>query len=261
MKKIIAVVLCAVLMLSCFSMVASAKVGDVIGLALHTDIVAYINHYAIPSFAVNGQSMIVAEDLRNFGFDVIWNQWDRTLKIYRNHQTKVNKMQFAKTGRSGSKFANVLETNIKVYANGKLIPSYNIDGYTLIPMEELYVFGPVFWVPEERAIKLWVDGVHMLATKQYVEIRPGNISSEEAIAMVKAYMSDDLGQWVAGEDNVLLCDGIYNVNGKEYYSLQLRGLVSDGNRKWSTTLTWFVVAADGSEVFEGRCDAGRLIRY
>ena len=39
----------------------SAKTGDVNGSALHTDIVAYINHYAISSYAINviNMSLIV----------------------------------------------------------------------------------------------------------------------------------------------------------------------------------------------------------
>lgn len=265
MKKMMASVLTIVLLLSCFSMVASAKVGDKVGTALNTDIVAYINHYAIPSYAVNGQSAIIAEDLRNFGFDVIWNQDSRSLHIYRNQDSEVNEMYFAKRGKVGSKYKDVLETDIRVYANGKQISSYNIDGYTLIPMEELYVFGPVFWVPEERALKMWVDGVNMSYQKQDVEIRTDIISEEQAVELVTNYMGGDLGYWVAGEKNYLslIKDAdLLVAEGKEYYCVGLRGVVAgeDGTR-WSTALTWYMVAADGSEVFEGIYDNGRLIRY
>ena len=177
MKKIIAVVLCAVLMLSCFSMVASAKVGDVIGLALHTDIVAYINHYAIPSYAVNGQSVIVAEDLRNFGFDVTWDQWDRSLTISRNWDTNVKSMSVNKAGVPGTKFTDIYATDIKVYAGGRRITSYAMNGYTMVPMEELTMFGEVHWVQNERALKMWVDGLHMRTTKQPVNSSSGSTST------------------------------------------------------------------------------------
>lgn len=171
-----------VLVLCCTACItAQAKVGDVIGAALHTDIVAYINHYAVPSYAVNGQSVIVAEDLRNFGFDVSWNQADRTLNISRNQNVYVNEMQFNKNGAAGSKFADILETDIRVYANGKLLTSYALNGYTMIPLEELTVFGEVNWVPTERAVKLWVDGLHMRSAKQSLTSAPvltGNTSAK-----------------------------------------------------------------------------------
>ena len=168
MKKIVANILVVVVLMSCFSMVASAKVGDKIGQALHTDIVAYINHYAIPSYAVNGQSVIVAEDLRNFGFDVTWNANSRSLSIARNGNTWVTPMNVTKQGATGSKFTDILATDIKVYAGGRRITSYAMNGYTMIPVEELTMFGEVYWVQNERALKLWVNGLQISSTKQKV---------------------------------------------------------------------------------------------
>lgn len=170
MKKIIAILLTTVLMLSCFSMAVSAKVGDVIGQALHTDIVAYINNYAIPSYAVNGQSVIVAEDLRNFGFDVAWDEYTRSLTVTRNNDAWVNSMDFKKSAEFGKKFTNILQTDIKVYAGDKQITSYAMNGYTMIPIEELTMFGEVYWVAEQRAIKLWVDALSIRPTMQEIEI-------------------------------------------------------------------------------------------
>ena len=94
MKKVIALILCILLCTG----VCQARVGDVIGAAYHTDIVAYINHWAIPSYAVNGQSVIVAEDLNYCGFDVVWNNNTRSLSITTNtenwgYNMKVSKWQ------------------------------------------------------------------------------------------------------------------------------------------------------------------------
>ena len=147
---------------------ATPKVGDVIGEALHTDIVAYINHYAIPSYAVNGTSCIVAEDLRNYCFDVNWDGATKSLYISRNAYTTPNGMTFKKTGKPGTKFTDLLKTDISVYANGKKLTSYAMNGYTMIPIEELTMFGECHWVSGERAIKLWVDGVKCLAKRQSV---------------------------------------------------------------------------------------------
>ena len=99
------------------------KPGDVIGTVYNTDIVAYINNYALPSYAANGTSLIVAEDLRNFGFDVEWNGTERTLSITRNSNTTSNEMSFKKNGESGSVFSDLLYSDISVYADGVKIPS------------------------------------------------------------------------------------------------------------------------------------------
>lgn len=172
MKKIVALLLTMVMLISCFGMVASARVGDVIGTALHTDIVVYINNWAIPSYIVNGQSVVVAEDLRNFGFDVIWDGNNRRLDIYKNYISPQVVPQFVGKGyTTGSKYANILETDIVVYANGQRINSFALNGYTMVPVEELTMLGEVNWVPSERALKMWVDNINMLDYKQPVSLK------------------------------------------------------------------------------------------
>ena len=115
MKKLLKVTLVTVMLLTALlSVTVAAKVGDVVGEAQNTDIVAYINNYAIPSYAVNGQSCIVAEDLRCFGFDVVWNDQSRTLTITKSAEPYMAEMNFTKTLARGSFFANVLETDIIV---------------------------------------------------------------------------------------------------------------------------------------------------
>ena len=166
MKKIISLILSAVLVLG---VTAQARVGDKIGMALNTDIVVYINNYAIPSYAVDGTSCIVAEDLRNFGFDVAWNGVNKTLSIRRNRATTVNPMSFSKTATTGSFFADLLETDIVVFADGYRVSSYAMNGYTMIPVEELTMFGTVNWVESERALKMWVDGLHVRDTMQPIQ--------------------------------------------------------------------------------------------
>ena len=166
-KALISALLTAALSLG--SLTALANVGDVIGTAYNTDIVAYINNYAVPSYAVNGQSVIVAEDLSNFGFDVTWDNDTRSLNITRNNVNTPNEMTVSKFEKSGTKFADILETDISVYAAGSLITSYALNGYTMIPFEELTMFGNVDWVESERALKLWIDNLHIREAKQQPE--------------------------------------------------------------------------------------------
>ena len=171
MKKIITIILTMVMLISSLTIAAQAKTGDIIGSALHTDIVVYINNYAIPSYAVNGQSVVVAEDLRNFGFDVIWNPNNRSLSVSRNANTSVVPMFVDKSATSGSFFTSILETDISVWAAGKRLTSYALNGYTMIPAEELTMFGSVNWVSSERALKIQIEGLDTLTTKQVVSHR------------------------------------------------------------------------------------------
>ena len=177
MKKLLAFILAVTVIMSAFAMVAQAGVGDIIGTALHTDIVVYINHYAVPSYIVNGQSVIVAEDLVNFGFDVIWNGNARTLDIKRNSNQYVNIMHVGKGYTKGTKYTDIRSTDIAVYADGKKVTSYNINGYTMIPVEELTMFGEIIWVPGERALKMWVEGLDMLKARQPVSHKTYNGTS------------------------------------------------------------------------------------
>ena len=168
MKKVFITLMLIVVVLSGFSFEAYAKNGDVIGEALNTDIVTYINHYAIPCFIVNDRACVVAEDLANYGFDVIWNECDRSVTISRNpFKNKIKFIPVTKLGACASKFCNILETDVEVFAAGKKIKSYAIEGYTLIPLEELAVFGSVKWNPDYRSLKLWIkDGLEMRTTPQ-----------------------------------------------------------------------------------------------
>ncbi|MBQ7974722.1 MAG: hypothetical protein IJ300_03440 [Clostridia bacterium] len=176
-KKLISLIISAASILSAVASVSAANVGDVIGTVYNTDIVAYINNYAIPSYAANGTSVVVAEDLRNFGFDVVWNGEARTLTISRNEITQPAEMKVMKTGQPSTKFADLLYTDIKVYGNGIQLPSYAINGYTMVPVEALTMFGTCNWVSEERALKLWIDNVHIREEKQAVD----NISEVNSV--------------------------------------------------------------------------------
>jgi len=140
----------------------------VIGIACYTDIVAYINNYAIPSYTFDGVSLIIAEDLLKFGFDVTWHESERILTIAHKKHSKIEGVSFRKTHAPGTPFSELRKTDIIVYANGTKIPSYSINGYTLVPLESLAVFGSYNWVDSQRAIKLWINDMKIRTKMQYV---------------------------------------------------------------------------------------------
>lgn len=150
-----------------------AKTGDVIGYAKYTDIAAYINHYPITSYNINDYTVVVAEDLQNYGFDVEWNGANRTLSIKRNkwYEMKPSGQVYKYSSKLGQNSYPYLETDIVTCVNGQKVDSFNIGGKTCIYLDALSSFGEVVWVPEIRALKLWINALPM---KEYEPLQEYN---------------------------------------------------------------------------------------
>lgn len=164
MKKRITQILILTLTLTNIHSVASAKSGDIIGYAKYSNISAYINHYPITSYNINDNTAVVAEDLQNYGFNAEWNGETRSLSITKNIDAKsitpygtVYKYSY----KAGQNSYPYLETDITTYVNGQRVESFNIDGKTCIFMDDLAPYGEVVWVPEVRALKMWIEDLPM----------------------------------------------------------------------------------------------------
>lgn len=172
----------------CFFAVLStrgyAKTGDIIGYAQYTDIAAYINHYPITSYNINGYTVVVAEDLRNYGFDVEWNELNRTLSIERNGRSVITPygQVYKYSSKLGQNSYPYMETDIVTYVNGQKVDSFNIGGKTCIYLEALSSYGEVVWVPETRELKVWIN---YLSMKEYEPLQEYN-DSEASQANVNA---------------------------------------------------------------------------
>ena len=123
---------------------------------LYTDIVAYINGYPIPSSNINDNTMIVVEDLLNYGFDVVYDGKTRTLKVELNKNKAFKPLAVNKdtTHKPGEIKCQYVYTDIKTYISGKEVESYAIAGVTLIDFELLAKYGSVKWDGKTREIKL-----------------------------------------------------------------------------------------------------------
>jgi hypothetical protein len=161
MKRFFAFLLAALLCVSC-ALPAQARTPKVVDYALYTDIVARIDGHAIRSYNIGGYTAVVAEDLRAYGFWVIWNPTERTLCISRamkdgeleTPETWPDYQPGKLTHRIGERAKAVYETDIVTYAAGDMLESFNIDGETLVWIDDLAPFGSVTWHPEEREITL-----------------------------------------------------------------------------------------------------------
>lgn len=167
------------------SSIVFAKTGDIVGKAVNTDIVAYINGLPIPSYNINGYTGIVVEDLEKYGFDIWYSDSERVLRVEYDiaspNEITADYIPQKNTKAIGSFAANIYETDIiarlfygadrdeKSYDAGNRVimevlsqtddesidvNTYNIGGKSIILMDDLGYYGDVTWYPEERKICL-----------------------------------------------------------------------------------------------------------
>lgn len=135
------------------------EVGTVIGKVMSTDIKTYINGYQIPSMNIDGSTVIVAEDLRGYGFDVIWDPAKRDLRITENlsKEFKPITIENSDATKTGKILGDVLYTDIKTYIHGREIQSYNIGGYTTLLLRDLEEWGKIIWDEDKREARFLSD--------------------------------------------------------------------------------------------------------
>lgn len=134
MKKLLVVLFMMVVLT--FSVHVYAE-SNVIGHIYSTDILTFVNGKPIAGYNIGGKTVVIAEDLLDYGFYVDYNDATRTLKIQSYFNTgSINPEPIAR-GEVGQILGNVYQTDIKVYYNGILLTGYNIGGRTAICLEEL----------------------------------------------------------------------------------------------------------------------------
>lgn len=209
---------------------ANENLGD----AVYTDIVTYINHVPIQSYNFNGKTLIAAEDLTYFGFDVKWNEYKRTLTITRNKNKNDINIPFVTCPTNdeiGKKEFTVTTTDIGVYTGNYKYSSYGgIDGYTLIDINDLACIDNVsiVWVPEVRALKIWVeDGLEMynymirpMPNFTYYEDYSApeysyywNWENTDSVFMLNFYMKTDTGYYVNNDYGTLTIRDVIDADG------------------------------------------------
>ncbi len=148
----------------------------VLGNSIYTDIATYINHYPIPSYHFKNLTLIVAEDLENYGFNVKWNEYAQSLTITRNKDKKISELVTFRpeTYLIGQKNLTITDTHIKVfyksyryYNNPQFYQLSAFYGYVsdtsngkiLINVDDLSCFDntTVVWCPDIKAMKVWIE--------------------------------------------------------------------------------------------------------
>lgn len=137
MKRKLSFIIILLLSCICTNVCAKDTPPKVIGHIYSTDIVAYIDDMAIPSYNIGGMTCVSEKDLKNYGFDLKWDSLLRTLYINFNKKLDNAPNYSAKKSKSGKVLGNIYETDIKVWVNAWYFKAYNIGGETMIPLEDL----------------------------------------------------------------------------------------------------------------------------
>lgn len=138
MKKYAAVFVFVVM---CISFAYASDLGYV----KQTDIVTFIDYSPIQSYNYKGNTFVVAEDLSEYGFDVVWNADERALFITRPEKNFTPyAADFINEKREDVTFKDlfaVYPTDIKTYINNNLSESYNINGITVVSVDAVGEYG------------------------------------------------------------------------------------------------------------------------
>jgi D-alanyl-D-alanine carboxypeptidase len=126
-----------------------------------TDMRTFINNNEIPTFLYTGDTphtVIVAEDLRNYGFDVVWDDSARQLTITYNKDKPASPipMDYYRTMNGQKAFRVYKNSGVKVvFKDGTqeytLTDIYNVNGYICISVDEFQKFYSFFWNSGEQA--------------------------------------------------------------------------------------------------------------
>ena len=230
---------------------ASATAGDAAGRYYSTDICAILNGAEVASINIGGQTLISAEDMQYYSFNVCWSGEHRTLDIFSTPVAANGAPPAVKKSAypTGTALGDYYETDIVTSLDGSRITAYNTGGRTYILAEQMTEMGySVEWNEADRVLS--VTSPDRAGYSYSIFLSRGEEQSEESVgAFSIAY--DNGGITGSGDANYfnssLRCDGKGYTLSTAFY--QNEGLFS------STELRRLIHSLASSGNIENPCDA------
>lgn len=156
---------------------------------------AYINGMPIHCYEFNGEAYIIAEDLAKYGFGLHFSYGSMELSI--SHDSYVKVYVTTELEDRGQQCFDLYETNVVAKMHEEIVPSYNIDGQTAIPIKSLEYYGNVIF--SEDGSKIFFE-----ATPAWDIIFPEDHTEDtsKAFSHFKLEMTkNDKNEWIETGEN------------------------------------------------------------
>jgi hypothetical protein len=140
-------IITTILFLTCLFPINAAEIT--IGEIYSTDIVAYIDESPIQSYNIGGRTAVIVEDLKDYGFDVKWDDSKRELTVttLSEFESQTKTITNKSNTPPGTPVGEIYKTDIITIINGIIVPSYNIGGRTAIVLEDIGLYDKVISFP------------------------------------------------------------------------------------------------------------------
>ncbi len=185
-KKLMCISLVTVMLCTLLCAGVSAAYGKA-GDYYYTDIKAYVRGQLINSYNVGGKTVITAEHLSGYGFNVMWEASTRKLYVADTNGKAVSNATASANGPIGAVAGSYYHTDIVTYFNNTAIESYNLGGSTVFPATALRALGyNVEWDEANRRVLIDTDSSTFVAGTEdinNVTIKP-NQTYHGTMAMV-----------------------------------------------------------------------------
>jgi hypothetical protein len=162
-RYLVAILALVIFFMATPTYVTANRPGDILGNVLNTDIRVFINDIEIAGYNIDGYTYVIAEDLSPYGFNVVWNDTARTLSISHGNPRGELRTVAAGTNAVGSTAFSYVYTDIVAYIEGNRVASYNIQGSTVIRIDDLSAaYGTASWNSNERTLRVSIaNGVSL----------------------------------------------------------------------------------------------------
>ena len=217
LKKVLCLVLASIF-LSANAM--AYNIGDVIGTILSTDIVAYVAFIPTVSYNIAGRTAIIAERLKDFGLDVVFDEATRVLTISRGSgiASTYSAPPSASTLPVGTPVGKVLYTDITTNFEGTHIDSFNIGGLTCVYADDFAkLYGTYVWDEDNRTVHVTKSGYQApTVTKKSAQRQLGS-------SQLEATRDNALARWGSPEKSSLIAnrDGtFYTVEAADFINIE-----------------------------------------
>lgn len=149
--------------------------GTYMGILKKNQSKVFINGYQIPSFIYNDSTVIFLSDLKQYGFNLDWNDALKAICIQRAKDQAITGLSTEEIKKREESLVNhkVVYTNTSVYIGNRKIPCYSVNNSSLIYVNDLSLFGSVEWNGKEVKLTLNNDmtndglNVKLLGNKVY----------------------------------------------------------------------------------------------